>query len=168
MSVICPLSNVVQGAAHHGIVRWGSAEREEDRIALDFASGGGSHPDLRGLLYRNLLALEAPVDGGRNLDPRKIGSSPFLLDPCWDVARSWEIWMQGGKEKDAQASETREYTTFPMLLMGEREREKSQDPKIYFGKKSAHTYLAGCHLNRPPRSSSTLHTSQRVAVDSPT
>ena len=81
MSFFCPLSNVVQGAAHHGIVRWGSAGREEDRIALGFASGGGSHPDLRGLLYRNLLALEALVDGGRNLDPKNIGSFPFLLDP---------------------------------------------------------------------------------------
>ena len=78
---------MVQRVAHHGIVRRGSAGREVDRIALDFASGDGSHPDPRGLLYRNSLALEALValvalvDGGRNLDPRNIGSSPFLLDP---------------------------------------------------------------------------------------
>jgi len=81
MSVDC--LPVEHGAkmAHHGIVRRGSAGREVDRIALDFASGDGSHPDPRGLLYRNSLALEALVDGGRNLDPRNIGSSPFLLDP---------------------------------------------------------------------------------------
>jgi hypothetical protein len=41
--------------------------------------------------------------------------------------------MQDGKERDAEASETRGYTTFPMLLMGER-KKKGQDPKIYFGK----------------------------------
>jgi hypothetical protein len=130
MSIVCLLANVVQGVAHHGIVRWGSEGREEDRIALGFASGGGSHPDLRDLHHRNLLAPETLADGGRNLDPRNIGSSPCLLDP-WDVARSWEIWMQGEKERNGQASETRGYTNFPILLMGGREKKKGQDPKIY-------------------------------------
>jgi hypothetical protein len=108
MSIVYLPSDVVQGAAHHGIVRLGSAGREEDRIALGFVSGGGSHPDPRGPLYRNSLVLEALVEGGRNLDLRNIGSSsPLLLDP-WGVAGSWQIWTQDGKERDAQASESRE------------------------------------------------------------
>jgi hypothetical protein len=40
--------------------------------------------------------------------------------------------MQDGKERDAQASETREYTTFPMLLMGE-EKKRSR-PKYTLAK----------------------------------